>query len=123
MSAICTKPGSKRNEPNGASRTESKEGANHPFDLPESREAFYQDYREAVREMRRGDRRRFDAYQNDPRIKPDLSNTTLPVRPGQEQTSQEQVTPAKALNAAQFSVISFMSSVREMVTVLGRFLT
>lgn len=87
----------------------------------ESREHFYRDYREAVRAMRRGDPERFNAYQSDPRIKPCPESLKLPTRPNlQESPNGSELITAQVMAEAQFSVISLLSSVREMVTSLGK---
>ncbi len=90
----------------------------------ESRDQFYRDYREAVRAMRRGDPERFIAYQSDPRIRPRPEPLHLPPRPvTQESPVGSKVLAVPAMAEAQFSVISLLSSVREMVTVLGKLLS
>jgi hypothetical protein len=73
--------------------------------------------------MRRGDPERFIAYQSDPRIKPCPESLKLPARPSlQESPHATELAAAPAMVEAQLTVISLMSSVREMVTVLGRLL-
>jgi hypothetical protein len=124
MSAITNKSAPQRQKKPEPSGTKSVEGADDPFTSTESREQFYQDYRDAVRALLRGEPERFIAYQSDPRITPPREHLTLPPRPQSEPpTRGPETTPTQALTETQFSMISVMSSVREMITVLGRFLT
>lgn len=121
MSTITIKnPYSQRDTAEPSGSTEPKNTTNDQ----ESREQFYRDYRQAVREMRRGDPERFIAYQNDPRIKPCPESLKLPSRTlFQQSPTESEVVAVPALAEAQFSVTSLLSSVREMATVLGKLLS
>jgi hypothetical protein len=123
MSSMTIKAPSQRREATSPSGGPENESTERKVDSHVSREQFYRDYREAVRAMRRGDPERFIAYQSDPRIKPCPESLKLPARSSlQESHLAAELAPAPAMVEAQLTFISLMSSVREMVTVLGRVL-
>ncbi len=121
MSSTTVRGRSSRRETTEPSRVEEPHNTTNSL---ESRDQFYRDYRDAVRAMRRGDPQRFIAYQSDPRIKPCPESLKLPARPiTQESLTGSQRAAVSVMADGQFSIISVLSSVRDMVTVLGKFLS
>ena len=88
---------------------------------PSSRLQFYQEYREAIRELREGRPEKFLAFQKDPRIHPTPESLQPPVRE-KGYTESAAVEPAVLLVEAQSSLTSLLSSVKGLVTALATFI-
>lgn len=123
MSAIITKANSRHHDTSQKPPTPDQERARTSGEQIQSREQFYSDYREAVRALRRGNPEQFLAYQRDHRINPPSETLSMPARPASEIAPVERLSPEQAVEEARFSILSLMSSVRGMVTVLGRVLS
>lgn len=88
---------------------------------PTSRLQFYQDYRDAVRELREGRPEKFLAFQKDPRIHPTAESLQPPAR-AKGYTQSTTVEPATVLIEAQSSITSLLSSVKGLVGALATFI-
>lgn len=85
------------------------------------RQAFYREYRQAVKEYRAGRPERFEAFQDDPRIRPLPETNTVAVK---SLTTADSVSIVNAERAsltteAKVALISLMASVRSLSTTLS----
>jgi len=89
------------------------------------RHAFYREYRQALKEYLAGRPERFEAFQDDPRIRPRPENAQVSTK---SLTTAESISIVNAermslLTDAKVSLISLMASVRSLSTTLGSFFT
>jgi hypothetical protein len=101
----------------------SKEDLGQRPNPEQSRRAFYDDYRKAVKEFRAGKPERFIAYQSDPRINPGREKATPSKGPESPQTAVD-IINAERINLAtdtKVSVISLMASIRSLTMTLSTF--
>ena len=91
-----------------------------------SRLQFYRDYREAIRELREGRPEKFLAFQDDPRISPNLEELRAPmgmkVSTAQAPNESNPFEHTKTLADADNAFTSLLSSIRGLTTALASFL-
>lgn len=85
------------------------------------RQAFYREYRHALKEYLAGRPERFEAFQNDPRIKPPPESCRAHAKTLTTAESASIVTAERIslMTDAKVALISLMASVRSLSTTIG----
>jgi hypothetical protein len=85
------------------------------------RQAFYREYRQALKEYRAGRPERFEAFQDDPRIRPLPETAHVSVKSVATADSVSIVNAERLslTTEAEVALISLMASVRSLSTTLG----
>ncbi len=91
-----------------------------------SRLQFYCDYREAIRELRDGRPEKFLAFQDDPRISPNMEELRAPMgmkaSTAQAPTESNPFEHTKTLAVADSTFTSLLSSIKGLTTAITSFL-
>ena len=93
----------------------------HKANESSERQAFYRDYRQALKEYLDGRPERFKAFQNDPRIRPLPETSHEGVKSLATADSASIVTAERIslMTESKVALISLMASVRSLSTTLG----
>ena len=85
------------------------------------RKAFYRDYRQALKEYLDGRPERFEAFQNDPRIRPlpEAAREGVKSLATTESVSIVNAERISLMTESKVALISLMASVRSLSTTLG----